>query len=137
MLNKLTKRAIIALGAALVVVMLTFLLRDTSRIINWRSSGFALSSIAIVEDSTTWFWRADSGDFITSPHPVDGDTLVAIDDVTASLQRWIDVLETPHEPGKEVTVTYLHGGRQYETTIKTRPVRQAHFFVVVILQILR
>ena len=133
---KLVKGFCIALGVVLLIVMLLIFARDTSRIINWSSSGFVLSSI-MVADSTVMFWQAVPEDFITSSVPVRGDTLVTINGSAASLDLWIEVLELPHTPGKEATIGYIHDGILHHATMKTRPVQGTHFYSVVVLQILR
>jgi sigma-B regulation protein RsbU (phosphoserine phosphatase) len=137
MSKKLIKGCIIALGAAVLIVILLFFVRDTSRIINWSSSGFVLSSVQALEGDRTSFWGVDPADYIGGAIPQKGDTLVAIADSAASLRRWIDVLERPHAPGKEAVIAFLRDGDTLTTTIKTRSVQKAHFFAVIVLQILR
>ncbi|KPL06200.1 hypothetical protein AMJ86_09510, partial [bacterium SM23_57] len=90
-----------------------------------------------MDDGKTSFAFVDREDFVGSPYPVQGDTLLTIGDSTASLQQWIDVLETPHIPGKQAVVTYLHQGIEYTTTMETRPVQRAHFYTLSLLQILK
>ncbi len=137
MSKKLIKSLILALGTVVLIVILLFFVRDTSRIFNWSSSGFVLSSVQVLDGDRTSFWGVDPADYVGGAIPQKGDTLVAIADSAASLRRWIDVLERPHTPGREAVITFLRDGDTLSATIKTRSVQRAHFFAVIMLQILR
>jgi phosphoserine phosphatase RsbU/P len=131
-------RGLIAVvGVIVLAVMVLFFARDNSRIFNWSKSGFVLSSIQRADKSTISFFGVESGDFITPVHPLRGDTLLLLGDSTATFDRWIQLLESPHLPGKIVPLTFRHESHELSTLIKTRPVQRAHFFAVVLLQLLR
>lgn len=137
MLDKIIKYLIIVLGAIIFVAMLVYFVWDGSKIITWSSSGFVLCSVMEVGDGQITFGYVDPEDFVVPVHPTSGDTLLTIADSTATHQRWIDVLETPHKPGREATITFLHDGMVQTTTIKSRPVQRFTFLGVSALQILK
>lgn len=137
MTTKLLKGFIIVLGAIVLGIALLFFARDTSRIINWSGSGFVLSSVKAIDESLTVFHGVDTDDFIKPPYPTQGDTILTIADTAASHQRWIEVLESPHIPGREAVITFLHEGIEHTATMKTRPVQRTHFYAVVALQVLK
>jgi serine phosphatase RsbU (regulator of sigma subunit) len=133
----IAKTLIAVLGVLVLAVMLLFFARDTSRILNWSNSGFVLSSVQQLDSSTIRFWNVNAGDFIEPVLPVRGDTLLFLADSNATMNCWIRVLESRHQPGREAVLLFRHDGAQESTTIKTRPVQPAHFFAVAILQVLR
>ncbi len=137
MLDKLIKSSIIAIGAILLVSMLLLLARDTSRIVNWSNSGFVHTSIRNVPDNLTAFHYVAPRDYISPTVPSINDTLLTIADSSATLQRWIEVIELPHEPGKEAEIIFLHDGDTLSTVIKSRPVLKSDFIAVIILFFLR
>jgi serine phosphatase RsbU (regulator of sigma subunit) len=137
MLDKIIKSFITILGIFVTAAMLLLFVQDVSRVINWSSSGFVLSSIQYLDETTARFYVVNPGDFPSSPVPARQDTLLTIADSTASLDRWIEVLELPHEPGKEAIITYLHDGEVQTTTMKSRPVSLALFWTVVSQLVLR
>jgi serine phosphatase RsbU (regulator of sigma subunit) len=106
-------------------------------IVNWSGSGFVLSSVRQMEEDQISFWGVDSADFVAPPFPQAGDTLRMIADSAATHERWIAVLESPHKPGKEVGITYVHQGIEYASVMKTRPVQAAHFYAVFIQYFIR
>ena len=120
------------LGALILAVMLLYFARDATMIVNWSGSGFVLSSVRVLEGDRIAFWGVDSADFTAPPFPQPGDTLLTIADSAATHPRWIQVLETPHTPGKEALITYLHEGIEYASMVKTRPVQVAVFYAVFI-----
>jgi len=134
---KLLKYLIFALGIVVFLIMLLYFAWDGSKIMTWRKSGFVLCSIMPLQDHRTSFASVDRGDITGPPYPAPGDTLLTIADSAATLDRWIQVLETPHHPGKEAVITYLHAGNEFSTTMKTRPVQHTHFYELSLLQILK
>jgi len=134
---KTLKGVIFGLGVLVFLITLLYFAWDGSKIITWRKSGFVLCAVMRLSDDRIVFAHVERGDVSGPPYPVVGDTLLTIADSAASLDRWIQVLETPHTPGKEVVVTYLHDGAEFSTTMKTRPVRHAHFYALSFLQILK
>ncbi|HEX7342812.1 MAG TPA: hypothetical protein VF398_01015 [bacterium] len=136
-IDHLIRGLIIASGVFLLLVVLLFLIRNTGRSINWRSSGFLITTIRGLDNDWTAFLTVDPEDFISATVPARGDTLTAIDDSAASLQRWSDLLETPHPPGKEAAITFSHAGEQQTTTVKTRLMGKFHYGAVVFSLIIR
>ena len=135
--NRILKGLIIGLGVLVFLIMMLYFAWDGSKVLTWGDSGFVLCAVVPLDEGNTSFAFVDRADFAGPPYPAFGDTLLTIEDSTASLQRWIDMLETPHVPGKEVSVTFLHDGNEYTTTMVTRPVQRAHFFTLSLLQILK
>jgi len=135
--NKLIKTLIVAVGLLVTVTTLIFFVRDFSRINNWKSSGFVLSVVRQNQDASISFLQVNEGDYISQPLPVVGDTLISIADSSASMNSWIQILETPHHPGKEVEITYKHQGEILNVLVKTRPVDTWNFIFVVGIMVLR
>ena len=137
MSKKLLKFSIISLGIIVLMLMLLFFAWNCSKIITWSSSGFVLCSVMEDIDDGISFYGVDQEDFVRLPYPLQGDTIVTIADSAATIQQWIDVLESPHTPGKSVVISYLHDSVEHFTVMKTRPVQRAHFYSVIILQVLK
>jgi sigma-B regulation protein RsbU (phosphoserine phosphatase) len=137
MVGKFIKGIIILLGVLVFVIMLVYFVWDGSKIITWSQSGFVLCSVYQLDNGRTSFAFVDQEDFTGPPYPAAEDTLLTIADSTASIDRWIEVLETPHTPGKEAVITFQHKGTIHSTTMKTRPVQRAHFHTLIVLQVLK
>jgi sigma-B regulation protein RsbU (phosphoserine phosphatase) len=116
---------------------LLFMARDNTRVINWTNSGFTLCSINQAKDSTVTFFAVVHDDFTGPPYPATGDTLFTIGDSTALESRWINALELPHKPGKEVPVIFRHKGVIEHSTIRTRANGPLLIGSIVVLQVLR
>lgn len=135
---RLIKGLVLLTGGILLLVTLLLSARDFSRIANWSQSGFVLTAIMQPDSArVVTFFSVDPSDYISAHVPTDGDTLLQIGDSAASLPRWIQTLEKPHKPGREVPMRYLHGGDTLTTLIKSRPVQKAHFIGIAVLQILK
>lgn len=136
--SRLSAGLIVAVGVVVSIVLVLFFIRETSMINSWKSSGFVLSSVQDAQpDRTVIVWRAEPSDYVSGAIPARGDTLLTMNGQKASYQTWIDLLETPHTPGREVTVTFRHKGEVETGVIRTRPVQHAHFFAVVLAQVLK
>ncbi len=133
-MGKLIKGFIILLGVVILVIAVVFFVWDTSKVITWSRSGFVLCSVRQSPEGRIAFFGVDPEDFVGPQIPSRGDTLFTLQDSVASLQRWIDVLESPHIAGREVAITYLHEGDTLSTMMRTRPVQKAHFLGVTVLQ---
>ena len=88
-------------------------------------------------DSAVTFLEVDPLDFVGPPRPVRGDTLLTLNDTTASLRRWIDLLERPHMAGREVRATFRHKGIEQANLFHTRPVQTEMRISVLVLQALK
>ncbi|RJP76232.1 MAG: GAF domain-containing protein [Candidatus Zixiibacteriota bacterium] len=130
MADRFLKTAIIVFGVLVLAILLLFFLRDASMIVNWRSSGFVLSSVRELEEERIAFHGVDPADFAGSAVPQVGDTLVTLADSAAVHQRWIEVLESPHTPGRRVEIAYRHEGQEFSAVMVTRPVATALFLTV-------
>lgn len=124
-------------GGVVLLVGLTIMIRDVTRVANWSQSGFVLCSIAQPNDSTTVFFYVDREDFAVPPYPAAGDTLLTLADSAANINVWINLLEVAHAPGREVKATFLHKGVVHETIIRTRPVGANLRVIVIAMQVLK
>jgi sigma-B regulation protein RsbU (phosphoserine phosphatase) len=116
---------------------LLFMARDTTRVFNWTSSGFTLCSIQQGRDSTVTFFSVEKADFTAPPYPARGDTILMIGDSAALEKRWVNALEMPHVPGREVLITFLHKGQVESSVIRTRANSPVLVATVVVMQVLR
>ncbi len=136
MRQKFIKGAIIGLGVFLLACMLIFFIRDCTKIDTWRKSG-DLRSLLNCRDSLVTFSWVDQADFLASPFPSSGDTILFIND-SAATKTCIDYfLQTTNPPGKTFTLTFVHDGVLEKTTIQTSKVKPADFLGVLILHLLR
>jgi len=141
-IDKSVKGSIVFIGIAILSLVLPILVREITQIYNWSSSGFVLCSIrehhqTSKEDVLISFWGVENDDFLGLPYPVRGDTILTLDGIKANHKTWLTKLESPHEPGKEVPVTFKHNGENYKNVFKTRPVKTSLFISVLIQQILK
>ena len=137
MVKRIINYTIIGIGGIFTILMLLAFARDTSSIINWSSSGFVQCAVRYPVDSTLTFVSVTKDDFISENVPSETDTLIFIDGLKADLDLWIEKLELPHEPGKEVPITFLKDGSPITAVMKTRPVQKPLFIAVIALQALK
>jgi serine phosphatase RsbU (regulator of sigma subunit) len=134
---RIAKILIVVIGMLVLATSLLFSVRDLTRITNWSRSGFVLSSFLNADTARIRFFGVDPADFRGPPYPVLNDTILTLNDTTASGKRWILLLESPHQPGRDVSVTFLHQGDTLRTVFHTRPVQKALVLSMVVLQILK
>lgn len=127
----------IVTGVIVLALTLLFNVRDLTRIANWSRSGFVLSSFVSDDNKGIRFFGVDTADFVSPPFPLPGDTILTLNDTTATGQRWIKLLESPHKPGREVAITFRHGQDTLRTVFHSRPVQRSLMFSVVVMQILK
>ncbi len=135
--HSMSKGFVIAVGLLALALMIPIMIQEASMIANWTHSGFVLCSVQSLPDTSVRFFEVDPADFVQSPRPVSRDTILTLNDTTANEKRWIALLETPHEPGREVALTFRHNGLEQRTTIRTRPVQAELRWTVAILQTLK
>jgi len=73
------------------------------------------------------FLKVTKEDFVSGNVPSRQDTLIIIAGQKADLNQWIETLELPHPPGKQVDIVYLNNGDTKIATVKTRPVQKSLF----------
>lgn len=130
------KYLILSWGIILAIITVLFFAHDTSRIYNWSKGGFIYSShrpAKFPPDGLIIFNAVDPSDFIGEQVPVEGDTIVSIAGIPATSDVWIDSLEIPKPPGREIEVVYKHVGTTLTSTIKTRPVGNSLLFSLIAL----
>ncbi|MBZ0265743.1 SpoIIE family protein phosphatase [bacterium] len=137
MKEKVARFLIVGTGIILFAVLMLFTVNDSTKIAAWRTSGTVHSGIVVVDDSTLTFTRIEASDFILPPVPSSGDTILTIDDSTATYSRWQYFFETDSPPGKRVAINYLHNATLHSTVIESSPVKKGDFVSLLILHILR
>ncbi len=135
--GRITSAVVFLVTGFVALILVLFFIRETSMIIAWSSSGFVLSSIENQNQPPIRFWQVDAEDFPNGPRPIASDTLLTMDGDSASLNLWIDLLERPHPPGKQVQMTYISAGDTLHTVIQSRPVQRSDFIAVVLAQFLK
>ena len=98
-------------------------------------------SLFVFNDSTehAMFHEVNLDDFVHSPYPVRGDSLLSVNGLTASQENYFTLfgVDTPH--GKEFEILFSHGDSIYSTIIATHTIPkalQAQVWVMIILRTL-
>ncbi len=127
------------IGVVLFAYVLVFFAAEATKVRIWQKSGTVSSATHMMEDSSLTFSRVDSIDFVSSslPIPVVGDTILSINDSTATRARMRAYFASPSPPWTVVPIEFLHDGQVFRTEIRTRAPPYGEFLLVAVIQLLR
>jgi len=137
MLSRILKGVIWAIGLVVVALCIILFTGEISMVWNWTCSGFVLTIIdGGFDDVPVRFFSVDPGDFVAPSIPVNGDPIETIAGQRATRAVWITTLETRHEPGREVPITFRREGRIERTAIRSRAVAGPLRVSVIVLLVI-
>lgn len=137
LVSRTLKWATFILGGLIAVYVLVYFTWESAKVVNYYNSGTAGTDIRQEADSSLIIVNLDSEDFIAFNTPSVRDTLISINDSTATLSRWNETFYSPLEPGRVVPLKYRHNGQVFRTKIKTHPPRKSDLLQVLLINILR
>ena len=124
------------IGLALVGYFMLFFTREATKMSGWHDSG-GLWSETRFADSLVVFTRIAPSDFVSTPLPQIGDTVVAVNDTAINAARWNQYFDSLQAPGQQIPITFRRAGEESRTMILTRTPNPNIFSLMVVTQVLR
>ena len=135
--NRVLKWATFVLGGLIAVYILVYFTWESAKVVNYYNSGTAGTDIRQERDSSLVIVNLDTEDYVGFNRPMMGDTLISINDSSATLSQWNQTFYSPLEPGRIIPLEYRHFGQVYRTKIRTHPPQKSDLIQVLIINILR
>lgn len=128
---------IVVVGLLLVAISTLFFIREATMVSSYRASGTLQSRYYVRGQSTLEFLEVDTADFISSPYPHAGDTIVTIGDTVAVAAVWDKYFDFPQRPGLEIPIRFVSHGDTLSVTTRTRIGKTSELAGTVLTMVLR
>ncbi len=136
--NRIYLVLLIIIGIWTSMGMFAHLVRDSSKVGNWGSSGEIATSFTLSgEDSVLVLDEIEAVDFPAEYTPVSGDTVLVLGNLPASDSVRDSLLARPLPVGFTIDIVYQHEGRELTSTLTANAVTRGQFFMMLGMHILR
>ena len=135
--NRIFKWLILLLGAIISLFTLVYSIREATKIAQYWKSGTAHTDVNRAGEHHVKISVVNESEFITPIFPVRGDTVISVDDSTATIDRWNEIFYSPNPPGMIVPIEFIHQGMIFRTELQTHRPYPFFFLQTLLLQIVR
>lgn len=136
-MSNLIKILIYIIAVLLILIFGLYYTREATILVNFKISGVAGSDVSAAGDSAIIFQSIDTSDFVTTPYPSLGDTILTIGDSAALPGAWSQTFNKTSPPGREVPISFKHAGDTVRTILRTHSASAEQFYSIGALITLR
>jgi hypothetical protein len=136
-LNRIVKWMVLVLGVVLALYTAVYFVVEGTKVVNYHFSGTVFTDVKLTPDSLITLVRLDTSEFIRAVYPALGDTIISINDSSATLARWNANFFSPLGPDRVVSIEFKHQGQEFRALLKTHAPYLSEFIQVLVLEIVR
>ncbi len=137
MRERLLQSLLVAFFALVLAGSATLMLREYTKVHTFVTMGDVWTFFQLGDEAPAIVGQVDRKDYLSSPYPVPGDSLLAINGRPASRHTYFDVFGPEVPEGHQVEFTFCHEGEVFRSTAVTRSIPDLLRIQVVTLYSLR